>query len=98
MFSTLLAKLFWPTIGFFGLAILVLAIAFFATIERSASGSFYNTRSLMTIAVLAAIIAGAVYMRHQGNTQAAHLILYVPFGLVLLMVLLFFLMAYLLGK
>ena len=96
--STLLSKLFWPTIAFFGLAILVFAIAFFATIERSATGSYYNTGSLKTIAVMAAIIIGAVYMRQQGNTQAAHLILYAPAALILVSVLLFFLLAYMLGK
>jgi formate hydrogenlyase subunit 4 len=96
--SSLLSKLYWPTVGFFVLAVVVFGISFFVTIERSATGGFMNTGTLKSIAVLVAIIAGSIYMKQQGNTQAAHLILYVPFGLVLVSVLLFVVIAFMLGK
>lgn len=97
MFSTLLSKLYWPVVGFFVLALLVYGISFFITIERAADGGFYNTRTLKTMAACVAILVGSVYLKQHGNTQAAHLILFVPFGLMVLAVLLFFAMAFMMG-
>ncbi len=98
LLGSLFAALYWPVIGFFALALIVYVIAFLSTIERSAAGSYYNTTSLKTIVCLVALLGGSVYMKHHGRTQLAHLILFGPFGLVLVTVVLFLLMAYAFGK
>jgi hypothetical protein len=97
-FSSLLSTLYWPVVGFFVLAVLVYVIAFVATIERSATGGYFNSGGLKAIAFMVAMLAASVLMKQRGSTQLAHLILFVPFGLVLVTVLLFFLMAYAFGK
>lgn len=96
--SATLATLYWPVVGVFGLAIVVYLISFFTTIERSATGSYYDTGSLKSIAVVILILVSSVVMKQRGNTQLAHIILYVPFGLVVASVLIFFAIAMLPGK
>ena len=98
LFASLLSTLYWPVIGFFALAAVVFAVAFVATIERSATHSYYNTGSLKTVAFVVAMLTASIVLKQRGDTRMAHLVLFVPFGLVLVSVILFFLLAYGLGK
>lgn len=98
LFTSLLTTLYWPVVGFFVLAAIIFTISFFTTIEHSATGNFYNTRSLKMIAFLVGMLAVSIVMKQRGNIRGAHMVLYVPFGLVLLSVAIFFFIAYGLGK
>lgn len=98
LFSTLLTTLYWPVVGFFGLAAVVFLIAFFSTIERSATGSFYNVNAAGSAVCIALMLAASIVMQQRGNLYWAHIILYAPFALVLLTVILFFAMAFAFGR
>jgi hypothetical protein len=98
LFSSLLTTLYWPVVGLFGIAAVVFVIAFVSTIERSATGSFYNVNAAGSAVFIALMLAASIIMKQRGNLYWAHLILYAPFGLVLLTVVLFFAMAFAFGK
>lgn len=98
LFSSLLTTLYWPVVVFFGIAAVMFVIAFVSTIERSATGSFYNMTYARYAVFIAIMLAASIVMRQRGNVPMAHLILYAPFGLVLLTVALFFGFAFAFGR
>ena len=98
LFSSLLTTLYWPVVGLFAIFALISLIAFVSTIERSATGSFYNIGYAGTVVFIAVMLAASIMLRQRGNVQMAHLIVYAPFGLVLVTVALFFAMAFAFGK
>ena len=98
LFSSLLTTLYWPVAGLFAVFALISLIAFVSTIERSATGSFYNIGYAGTVVFIAVMLAASIMLKQRGNVQMAHLIVYAPFGLVLVTVALFFAMAFAFGK
>ncbi len=98
LFSSLLTTLYWPVVGLFAIFALISLIAFVSTIERSATGSFYNIGYAGTVVFIAVMLAASIMLRQRGNVQMAHLIVFAPFGLVLVTVALFFAMAFAFGK
>ena len=94
--SYLMSKLYWPFIGIFSFVLLVYVFLYFYQIDNWSDRGYYNWMNFKRIFILAGIIGGSVWMKYQGNNQWAHIILYVPVGILLIgaIILLFILFLY----
>lgn len=82
--------------GLFGIALIIVVFLYFYQINNWSDRNYYNWMNFKKISLLVGIIGGSLLMKYQGNIFWAHLILYIPVGIILIgaLILLFILYLY----
>ena len=93
-----LPKLYWLGVGIYLLVVLVFVLLYLTEMGNWSDRSYYNWMNFKRIFLASAIPTASIIAKYTGYDEVANLILFVPFALLAVFVVLGILVMYLFSK